>query len=172
MQLQEIYNSLFFLMIRRPPRSTQAHTLFPYTTLFRSLLLLEAVGVGAGEGVDEGALAMRSEEHTSELQSRELISYAVFCLKKKKRWCLSELGMRSRLRQLAPTLSTRRGVIMATGSRPRPSPVFFFFNETATTEIYTSSHTLSLHDALPISPINAMMLALSCPRRGAKTGLP
>src|ERR1043165_7427230 len=91
----------FFLMIRRPPRST----LFPYTTLFRS--------IAASASTDRARLAYRppitgtnrltpssrSEEHTSELQSRGLISYAVF-----------------------------------------------FFNDTATTEIYT----LSLHDALPI----------------------
>src|SRR5216110_3593548 len=71
----------FFLMIRRPPRSTQAHTLFPYTTLFRSLDLHPPVGEGHfGVSPRDG----RSEEHTSELQSRELISYAVFCLKKKK----------------------------------------------------------------------------------------
>src|SRR3712207_7867932 len=86
-------------MIRRPPRST----LFPYTTLFRS-------SSGRGTGVPRGGLrphcegtrvshasqchddpyhhghriqSARSEEHTSELQSRH-ISYAVFCLKKKK----------------------------------------------------------------------------------------
>src|ERR1044071_6209197 len=72
----------FFLMIRRPPRST----LFPYTTLFRSV-----DKPGSGRGADErGADPIRlrhpprSEEHTSELQSRVDISYAVFCLKKKK----------------------------------------------------------------------------------------
>src|SRR3546814_5015825 len=82
-------------MIRRPPRSTRTDTLFPYTTLFRS------VGPpGAAEtvlGVEDGeahvrAVALqvpggadpRSEEHTSELQSLMRISYAVFCLKKKK----------------------------------------------------------------------------------------
>src|SRR5213596_3892290 len=73
----------FFLMIRRPPRSTQDRTLFPYTTLFRS-----GHG-GADSGGDGGPGARlqrlgRSEEHTSELQSHGLISYAVFCLKKKK----------------------------------------------------------------------------------------
>src|SRR3546814_8774903 len=69
-------------MIRLPPRSTRTDTLFPYTTLFRS----------RGEGRDprfRGALCrksgpLRSEEHTSELQSLMRISYAVFCLKKKK----------------------------------------------------------------------------------------
>src|SRR3546814_18133377 len=78
----------FFLMIQRPPRSTRTDTLFPYTTLFRS--------GPAGEpdprqrrrrGVERVVAAgqlQRSEEHTSELQSLMRISYAVFCLKKKK----------------------------------------------------------------------------------------
>src|SRR5213079_3567605 len=72
----------FFLMIRRPPRSTQQPTLFPYTTLFRSLIHAWdlAVATGADPTMDE-----RSEEHTSELQSPVVISYAVFCLKKKKK---------------------------------------------------------------------------------------
>src|SRR3546814_11913667 len=98
----------FFLMIRRPPRSTRTDTLFPYTTLFRSLAEAghEQVGRcfrrGRG-GVAVGAIGFlvrvmvepallqiarrlidcRSEEHTSELQSLMRISYAVFCLKKK-----------------------------------------------------------------------------------------
>src|SRR3546814_5264335 len=124
-------------MIRRPPRSTRTDTLFPYTTLFRSLVLIKngaAVGkpsvsmpasrvklaiaeVLKSEGyvVDarvsgEGAKktleivlkyyegrpvierlqrvsrsSLRSEEHTSELQSLMRISYAVFCLKKKNK---------------------------------------------------------------------------------------
>src|SRR5881227_4290530 len=72
---------IFFLMIRRPPRSTQQSTLFPYTTLFRSphdevLRTLDRT--------DPHAAERRSEEHTSELQSRTVISYAVFCLKKKQ----------------------------------------------------------------------------------------
>src|SRR3546814_3326494 len=91
---------VFFLMIRRPPRSTRTDTLFPYTTLFRSdrqdqdhpgdrrrpdhrhpgrRLNLHRHGTGTARlGRD------RSEEHTSELQSLMRISYAVFCLKKKK----------------------------------------------------------------------------------------
>src|SRR5216110_3735790 len=73
----------FFLMIRRPPRSTQAHTLFPYTTLFRSV---PRQGVRGRVALRDGPRAAgRSEEHMSELQSRELISYAVFCLKKKNK---------------------------------------------------------------------------------------
>src|ERR1051326_9497280 len=68
----------FFLMIRRPPRST----LFPYTTLFRSVKWphVQNNTIGGKRGS-----VMRSEEHTSELQSHSFISYAVFCLKKKKK---------------------------------------------------------------------------------------
>src|SRR3546814_8613234 len=93
---------MFFLMIRRPPRSTRTDTLFPYTTLFRSWLRLplhalaaartggsvppsDPSRAGAGPHLgDPFARSLRSEEHTSELQSLMRISYAVFCLKKKK----------------------------------------------------------------------------------------
>src|SRR3546814_4795675 len=88
--------SFFFLMIRRPPRSTRTDTLFPYTTLFRSfdrhdldladklLAHVEAADkVGRNPDLAEQG-EDRSEEHTSELQSLMRISYAVFCLKKKK----------------------------------------------------------------------------------------
>src|SRR3546814_6068255 len=81
-------------MIRRPPRSTRTDTLFPYTTLFRSV---SGRGTCAPTrpgrcwarscraiGIARGKTARRSEEHTSELQSLMRISYAVFCLKKKK----------------------------------------------------------------------------------------
>src|SRR5881396_4372451 len=72
----------FFLMIRRPPRSTRYETLFPYTTLFRSMRRSSA-RCWRGPGPPSGS-PHRSEEHTSELQSLRTISYAVFCLKKKK----------------------------------------------------------------------------------------
>src|SRR3546814_16232075 len=76
----------FFLMIRRPPRSTRTDTLFPYTTLFRSVEFIgrfeEALATEAARRGVHGVI--RSEEHTSELQSLMRISYAVFCLKKKK----------------------------------------------------------------------------------------
>src|SRR3546814_13828553 len=84
--------SFFFLMIRRPPRSTRTDTLFPYTTLFRSpaYLLHHRRHVRGDEPVWLHHQARpdrdgRSEEHTSELQSLMRISYAVFCLKKKKK---------------------------------------------------------------------------------------
>src|SRR3546814_6335977 len=90
-------------MIRRPPRSTRTDTLFPYTTLFRSASARAAtrhccnrsptmlyaqihltLPAWVHEAVDSGRSYPRSEEHTSELQSLMRISYAVFCLKKKK----------------------------------------------------------------------------------------
>src|SRR3546814_5577221 len=110
-----MFSSLFFLMIRRPTRSTRTDTLFPYTTLFRSGaivcagimdfgaavavasfvwagsvcvcaicagVIVTAWGMNCGVACAE-AIATRSEEHTSELQSLMRISYAVFCLKKK-----------------------------------------------------------------------------------------
>src|SRR3546814_19103258 len=89
------YLSLFFLMIRRPPRSTRTDTLFPYTTLFRSPLAGRVTDQTATltteqmAGLEQTLRAFeakkRSEEHTSELQSLMRISYAVFCLKKKKK---------------------------------------------------------------------------------------
>src|SRR3546814_19995112 len=72
-----------FLMIRRPPRSTRTDTLFPDTTLFRSLPPRDRA-CAASSGWGGRRRAGRSEEHTSELQSLMRISYAVFCLKKKK----------------------------------------------------------------------------------------
>src|SRR3546814_15168011 len=84
----------FFLMIRRPPRSTRTDTLFPYTTLFRSIeyaaklivyvrQLAERMRDLEARDYTFDVPFTRSEEHTSELQSLMRISYAVFCLKKK-----------------------------------------------------------------------------------------
>src|SRR3546814_10098365 len=70
-------------MIRRPPRSTRTDTLFPYTTLFRSPIRRGRGHYRCSQRISR-SWAMRSEEHTSELQSLMRISYAVFCLKKKK----------------------------------------------------------------------------------------
>src|SRR3546814_4897578 len=75
---------LFFLMIRRPPRSTRTDTLFPYTTLFRSPgHIVSAPAYPVCAHCNASHRRLRSEEHTSELQSLMRISYAVFCLKKK-----------------------------------------------------------------------------------------
>src|SRR3546814_1990011 len=90
-------------MIRRPPRSTRTDTLFPYTTLFRSgpaappvLVRLGADSFDVPRGAGARPVALwRSEEHTSELQSLMRISYAVFCLKKKKKHISHHLIMAS-----------------------------------------------------------------------------
>src|SRR3546814_13378795 len=75
----------FFLMIRRPPRSTRTDTLFPYTTLFRSPRIGTPWLEPHPHGLYVRPADLRSEEHTSELQSLMRISYAVFCLKKKNK---------------------------------------------------------------------------------------
>src|SRR3546814_1092510 len=125
---------VFFLMLRRPPRSTLTDTLFPYTTLFRSRApdatdgVDHRVGAGGnggrrlrrrrpqtgasrarwqgagdrlrrrrhreGRGRDRG----RSEEHTSELQSLMRNSYAVFCLKKKRKKTTKSTILRQQMR--------------------------------------------------------------------------
>src|SRR5213075_3441212 len=82
--LINLFFFFYFLMIRRPPRSTQQGTLFPYTTLFRSRGGRTISSTGKKSGRRTWRRRKRSEEHTSELQSRLVNSYAVFCLKKKK----------------------------------------------------------------------------------------
>src|SRR5690349_24884629 len=78
--LSRVYSyCFFFLMIRRPPRST----LFPYTTLFRSLALTFFVGTCPSSGVIPGGSRRRSEEHTSELQSRRDLVCRLLLEKKK-----------------------------------------------------------------------------------------
>src|SRR2546430_13634801 len=90
----------FFLMIRRPPRST----LFPYTTLFRSLsstrLDTQEWGVVAATFGD-GARLYRSEEHTSELQSQSnLVCRLLLEKKKKKRYLLRSISVETIIRML------------------------------------------------------------------------
>src|SRR3546814_7017441 len=102
-------------MIRRPPRSTRTDTLFPYTTLFRSEniravlelqlddngkpLTSSRIGANLESLIDELQIGHirrnRSEEHTSELQSLMRISYAVFCLKKKKQNIKTNISINS-----------------------------------------------------------------------------
>src|SRR3546814_19672539 len=94
----------FFLMIRRPPRSTRTDTLFPYTTLFRSNRPRVRASPQAARrfprwrsyrraAAERRQHHARSEEHTSELQSLMRISYAVFCLKKKNKINIEEYKM-------------------------------------------------------------------------------
>src|SRR3970040_2757831 len=74
-----LFHLFFFLMIRRPPRST----LFPYTTLFRSRDLHQRPGADAGAPRRRGAASHRSEEHTSELQSPMYLVCRLLLEKKK-----------------------------------------------------------------------------------------
>src|SRR3546814_1116482 len=119
----------FFLMIRRPPRSTRTDTLFPYTTLFRSPEAAPPGAAGArplheqrlpvrfpdprGEAPQRRGGDLRnpprSEEHTSELQSLMRISYAVFCLKKKKKEQKQEIHTHS------------TNIYLLTTTKPKPN---------------------------------------------------
>src|SRR6202022_2306882 len=141
---------LFFLMIRRPPRST----LFPYTTLFRSPRRTGPV-LHLHHVLQRGAHLRRGDRKSTRLNSSHAnISYAVFCLKKKK---AARTARAARRPLRARARSTRRATVTraaqtaaAAGTQNLPLNLgFFFFNDTATTEIYT----LSLHDALPISHV-------------------
>src|SRR5476651_1705650 len=127
-------NLFFFLMIRRPPRST----LFPYTTLFRSRIARSARKHAQGCAAISAHADIRSEEHTSELQSRQYLVCRLL-LEKKKQLFPKITGNPADLGHLACGKPS-------TAARSDPVPTYFFFNDTATTEIYT----LSLHDALPI----------------------
>src|SRR5258708_4137640 len=144
-------------MIRRPPRST----LFPYTTLFRSQseqcrprqarpvaqfsLCPYCAADGSVQPGHRASMCPPDRKSTRLNSSHQIISYAVFCLKKKNH--RSRFLRRSDVRCL--TLRCRRMVFLSfcLSITPRLTFFLFFFNDTATTEIYT----LSLHDALPIS---------------------
>src|SRR2546426_1157882 len=156
-------------MIRRPPRST----LFPYTTLFRSQngavvdAMIPNVVPSASRNRSAGTTLDRKSTRLN--SSHLVISYAVFCLKKKKKEKTQKLHKKKPNTLTKPT--QQQSECVAAHHTPRShiflllsahlfltflflsclSPplfsFFFFFNDTATTEIYT----LSLHDALPIS---------------------
>src|SRR6266849_3743791 len=127
-----------------PPRST----LFPYTTLFRSS---EARGRSRRRRKRPRAKPQesRSEEHTSELQSRvDIVCRLLLEKKKKTKWCGEGFN---RLESKTSTRSPARFHVCLMTYRYWPEPnavlsLFFFFTGAATTDIYT----LSLHDALPI----------------------
>src|SRR5215217_4574276 len=136
----------FFLMIRRPPRST----LFPYTTLFRSEALA-ATAVHVPDHVvlrdfetETMVLDLRSEEHTSELQSRQYLVCRLLLEKTKK---LDRVQPRATARQAAAQHAAALGLHPLGDPGEEGAGHAFFLNDTATTEIYT----LSLHDALPTS---------------------
>src|SRR5215204_382597 len=129
-------------MIRRPPRST----LFPYTTLFRSITPHDVPQTcctdlsRAWNVIDRKSTRLNS--------SHTVISYAVFCLKKKKTSLLDTSPFRT-LRTVPEEAGSHvillcDGTLLMAASAPRSA--FFFFNDAATAKIYT----LSLHDALPI----------------------
>src|SRR6266704_5749023 len=87
---------VFFLMRRRPPRST----LFPYTTLFRSLRRLPgAVDQGREAAAAGGAFAARAEEHTSELQSRFDLVCRLLLEKQKRQIKADRSSKKNRLEQ-------------------------------------------------------------------------
>src|SRR3970040_363660 len=166
-------------MIRRPPRST----LFPYTTLFRSMRVIAAAATASAVAVVLGVGCVHAQDRKStRLNSSHVeISYAVFCLKKKKyslglrRSCLRVLrccryGTGRRCCPPDPPDDTRARLehrVRHYGPHP-----LFFFNDTATTEIYP----LSLHAALPIScPMNgisARTRATSRSRVSTRTWIP
>src|SRR6266550_3515787 len=136
----------FFLMIRRPPRST----LFPYTTLFRSLTRRRRTGHCSRRRRRVTSPHTRDRKSTRLNSSHGYISYAVFCLKKKNVTIASG------------NVPVVNGILLFSWpageavddflpwffAAPLLAALFgvFFFNDTATAEIYT----LSLHDALPI----------------------
>src|ERR1044071_8454352 len=126
-------------MIRRPPRST----LFPYTTLFRSHSGNPSEKEKRDARIIIYGMSWRSEEHTSELQSRVDISYAVFCLKKKKTWNWTTwqhtaLSLRTNICESCIRMIRSRRVCRL--------QITIFFKDTATPEICI----LSLPDPLPI----------------------
>src|ERR1022692_2887089 len=140
----------FFLMIRRPPRST----LFPYTTLFRSIYHFWPM-VARRHLVRVTVPVSRSEEHTSELQSPCNLVCRLLLEKKNRRLKRGGRAHRRADQRLALGASCVRGVarlkvggrvVRRADTRRVLGFFFFFFNDPAATEIYP----LSLHAALPI----------------------
>src|SRR6266704_2336497 len=130
-------------MIRRPPRST----LFPYTTLFRSTEH-EVLDEAAGHDVLVLSRDGRSEEHTSELQSRFDLVCRLLLEKKKNAKSRKHIEKKKKSDATRSLTMRLRGSLRSLTRDDCFSALHlvFFFNDTATTEIYT----LSLHDALPI----------------------
>src|SRR5881398_1425250 len=151
---------LNFVFFFNDTATTEIYTLsdtFPYTTLFRSVLpFAETLLVRSSRDTLASVTGVRSEEHTSELQSPLNISYAVFCLKKKRLTDFVDFYEEDRKLPYPRVVDDRAPHRSETAALDHVHPVsgfafFFFLIDTATTEIYTLSDTLSLHDALPIS---------------------
>src|SRR6267378_3144263 len=135
-------------MIRRPPRST----LFPYTTLFRSPP--DGAGAPGGCRCRASGARWRSEEHTSELQSRRDLVCRLLLEKKKTATHVIIHRISQKDGERLTHAETQIGYMHRCFEKMAETHTWnqvipfcdFFFNDTATTEIYT----LSLHDALPI----------------------
>src|SRR6267378_2225323 len=135
-------------MIRRPPRST----LFPYTTLFRSR---PTAWTRRKRPLHHAATRLNRDRKSTRLNSSHVeISYAVFCLKKKKQNDSVSIQIANKNELTQTQLLVAHHLVVVVTVEVSYSYMmldflfffFFFFNDTATTEIYT----LSLHDALPI----------------------
>src|SRR6266478_2024429 len=129
-------------MTRRPPRST----LCPYTTLFRSRRRRGRRRAHRGCRRRRGHRCRPDRKSTRLNSSHSQISYAVFCLKKKKNW-IQYNTITVKTDACDYTITAVLSITTPDGNLYLVAFHFFFFNDTATTEIYT----LSLHDALPIS---------------------
>src|SRR5260363_249930 len=146
----------------RPPRDSSCFFFFndTATTEIYTLSLHDALPISrwmrcansaATASSNSAPRAMRSEEHTSELQSPDHLVCRLLLEKKKnnlqrrKETDTANFTFRARLQWTQPTLTKTQDAAAAC-SQSQQSCSFFFFNDTATTEIYT----LSLHDALPI----------------------
>src|SRR5689334_1750768 len=166
----------FFLMIRRPPRST----LFPYTTLFRTpgtapCGCTSRTACSAAAASRRRLWPARSEEHTSELQSQFHLVCRLLLEKKNAQGMIraawndeaadtrpARLGYADYNLLHRPKLKSSRNFLPSVPARVERNDagfgknyvLLFFFNDTATTEIYT----LSLHDALPNSGHSALWL--------------
>src|SRR6266571_5354188 len=134
-------------MIRRPPRST----LFPYTTLFRSRPATPRWPPSPERPRGRWGWP-RSEEHTSELQSHVNLVCRLLLEKKKNAGAVAQgpprrlPGGAGSVHHPCPVRGHRAQAGAPLLDLPAGHAMIFFFNDTATTEIYT----LSLHDALPI----------------------
>src|SRR5882672_4417590 len=158
-------SSSFSFFFFNDTATTEIYTLSLHDALPISTLVPLAARAQADGGTPAAGTEARSEEHTSELQSHSDLVCRLLLEKKKitvafmprfeNRWSPSLNSL-----PYTPLLTRRRPCIL--GGRSAPLTIFFFFTAAATTEIYT----LSLHDALPISPglCSGAATSCSCPK--------